>query len=136
MNSNDVASRSISITESEANASGFYRRVSQYQGTHYTIRFTPSVGRICYSVTEFIMADTMTQAAIDDAFNFDSTDDEDPFNDTNKSSRVNGTDKPASSPGQKRKAEDDDGSDSDLGIKKEVKITKKRKPIAKLDEAR
>lgn len=85
--------------------------------------------------------DTTTEAAIDDIFNFDSTDDEDPFKDTNtnnKSSRSNGDDnnKPGSSPDRKRKAEDGEGSDSDLGINKEVKITKKRKPIAKLDEAR
>ncbi|KIW20318.1 hypothetical protein PV08_00893 [Exophiala spinifera] len=80
--------------------------------------------------------DTTTQAAIDDIFNFDSTDDEDPFKDTNQTSRVNRDDKSTSDPSHKRKADNDDGSDADLGINKEVKVNKKRKPIAKLDEAR
>ena len=45
-------------------------------------------------------------------------------------------DKPTLSPrAQKRKASDDKENDI-LGLDEEVKITKKRKPIAKLDDAR
>nr|KAK5434736.1 chromosome segregation in meiosis-related protein [Exophiala xenobiotica] len=81
-------------------------------------------------------ADPITQAAVDDLFNFDSTDDEDPFNDNKKPFRAGRDDKPTLSPRHKRKAENDEEPGADLGLDEEVKITKKRKPIAKLDEAR
>ncbi len=81
-------------------------------------------------------ADPITQAAVDDVFNFDSTDDEDPFNDNKKPLRAGRDDKPTLSPRHKRKAGDNEETGADLGLDEEVKITKKRKPIAKLDEAR
>ncbi|KAK5458488.1 chromosome segregation in meiosis-related protein [Exophiala xenobiotica] len=80
-------------------------------------------------------ADPLTQAVVDDLFNFDSTDDEDPFNDNKKPSRAGRDDKPTLSPRHKRKAGDDEEPGADLGLDEEVKIAKKRKPIAKLDEA-
>lgn len=74
-------------------------------------------------------ADPLTAATVEGILNFDSTDDEDPFND-----------KPAQSGrddrSNKRKAGDDEQLAADLGLDSEVKIAKKRKPIAKLDEAR
>ncbi|EXJ80859.1 hypothetical protein A1O3_07145 [Capronia epimyces CBS 606.96] len=80
-------------------------------------------------------ADPLTSATVDDLFNFDSTDDEDPFKD--KPSSKGRDDKTTLSPRPvKRKAGDDSGFGDDLGLDEEVKITKKRKPIAKLDEAR
>ncbi|KIX02532.1 uncharacterized protein Z518_08473 [Rhinocladiella mackenziei CBS 650.93] len=78
-------------------------------------------------------ADPLTAATVNDLFNFDSTDDEDPFHD--KSWPNGRDDKTTLSPG-KRKADDDDNLGVDLGLDEEVKLIKKRKPIAKLDEAR
>lgn len=80
-------------------------------------------------------ADPITSATVDGLFNFDSTDDENPFND--KATRKPRDDKTALSPRPaKRKAGDGVDIGADLGLDEEVKITKKRKPIAKLDEAR
>ncbi|KAL2443761.1 Chromosome segregation in meiosis protein 3 [Exophiala dermatitidis] len=80
-------------------------------------------------------ADPLTAATVDDLFNFDSTDDEDPFKD--KSARKPRDDKTTLSPRPaKRKAGDNNDLGADLGLDEEVKIAKKRKPIAKLDEAR
>ena len=77
-------------------------------------------------------ADPLTAATADNLFNYDTTDDEDPFGD--QIGRVTRDDKPTLSPRQlKRKA---DGEEDGLGIDEEVQIKKKRKPIAKLDEAR
>lgn len=74
-------------------------------------------------------ADPLTAATADNLLNYDTTDDEDPFGD-----QVTRDDKPTLSPRQlKRKA---DGDEDGLGIDEEVQIKKKRKPIAKLDEAR
>ncbi|EHY59080.1 chromosome segregation in meiosis- protein [Exophiala dermatitidis] len=79
--------------------------------------------------------DPLTAATVDDLFNFDSTDDEDPFKD--KSTRKARDDKTTLSPRPaKRKAGDNNDLGADLGLDEEVKIAKKRKPIAKLDEAR
>ncbi|EXJ90419.1 hypothetical protein A1O1_03520 [Capronia coronata CBS 617.96] len=80
-------------------------------------------------------ADPLTSATVDGLFNFDSTDDEDPFKDkqTRKARDDNTTLNPRPA---KRKAGEDGGFGADLGLDEEVKITKKRKPIAKLDEAR
>lgn len=80
-------------------------------------------------------ADPITSSTVDELFNFDSTDDETPFKD--KKSRPARDDKPTLSPRRaKRQAGDHDEHGADLGLDEEVKITKKRKPIAKLDEAR
>lgn len=87
-------------------------------------------------INDEMAADPITQAAVDDVFNFDSTDDEDPFNDNKKPLRAGRDDKPTLSPRHKRKAGDNEETGADLGLDEEVKITKKRKPIAKLDEAR
>jgi len=77
-------------------------------------------------------ADPLTTATVDDLFNYDTTDDEDPFGD--RPSKAIRDDKATLSPrNAKRKV--DDGGDG-LGIDEEVQIKKKRKPIAKLDEAR
>jgi len=78
-------------------------------------------------------ADPITTTAVDDLLNFDITDDEDPFGD--KPTKQTRDDKATLSPRhQKRKADGDDNLG--LGLDEEVKITKKRKPIAKLDEER
>jgi replication fork protection complex subunit Csm3/Swi3 len=69
-------------------------------------------------------ADPVTAATVEGLFNYDSTDDErDPFND-----------KPA--PARQTAAAAGDGFGADLGLDEEVKVAKKRKPIAKLDEER
>ena len=82
-------------------------------------------------------ADPITSTTVDDLLNFDSTDDEGLFKDK-PSGRRDRDDKPTLSPrgSSKRKAEDDDDLDAKLGLTSEVQIKKKRKPIAKLDEAR
>lgn len=75
-------------------------------------------------------ADPLSEAAIDEVFNVDTSGDEDPFND--KPSRPGRDDKTTLNPRLgKRKTRD-----ADLGLDEEVKITKKRRPVAKLDEAR
>jgi hypothetical protein len=77
-------------------------------------------------------ADPLTAATADNLLNYDTTDDEDPFGDN--PSKATRDDKPTLSPKHtKRKA---DGGEDGLGIDEEVQIKKKRKPIAKLDEAR
>jgi hypothetical protein len=79
-------------------------------------------------------ADPLTAATVDNLFNYDDTDDEDLFAD--KRPTATRDDKPTLSPRHtKRKTGDHDGDDL-LGLDEEVKIVKKRKPIAKLDEAR
>jgi len=80
-------------------------------------------------------ADPITSSTVDELFDFGSSDDEDPFKD--KKSRNPRDNKTTLSPRPtKRKAEDAEEPGADLGLDEEVKITKKRKPIAKLDEAR
>jgi hypothetical protein len=80
-------------------------------------------------------ADPLTAVTVDGILNYDSTDNEDPFND--KPARTGRDDKSTLSPRRaKRKPGDDERLAADLGLDEEVKITKKRKPIAKLDEAR
>lgn len=78
-------------------------------------------------------ADPMTADVAAELLNYDLSDD-DPFNDT----PLNQTrdDKATLSPrGTKRKTLEND-NDNSLGLDEEVKITKKRKPAVKLDEAR
>lgn len=80
-------------------------------------------------------ADTITKNTVSDLLNYDISDDDDPFKDIDETLKVR-DDKSALSPrAAKRKAEDDKENDI-LGLDEEVKITKKRKPIAKLDETR
>jgi hypothetical protein len=80
-------------------------------------------------------ADPITKNTVSDLFNNDVSDDDDPFKDIDETLRVR-DDKPTLSPrAAKRKAENDKENDI-LGLDEEVKITKKRKPIAKLDETR
>lgn len=80
-------------------------------------------------------ADPLTAATVDDLLNFDDSDQEDPFNES--ASRARRHDDPLLSPHNgKRKAGDENDLDAALGLDEEVKIKKKRKPIAKLDEER
>lgn len=77
-------------------------------------------------------ADPITADVAAELLNYDVSDD-DPFNDNPQ--RTSRDDKAMLSPrGTKRKNADED--DNALGINEEVKITKKRKPAVKLDEAR
>ena len=77
-------------------------------------------------------ADLLTSNTVSDLFNYDVSDDDDPFKDID----LGTDDKPTlSRRAAKRKPVDDKENDI-LGLDEEVKITKKRKPIAKLDEPR
>ncbi|OAP60546.1 hypothetical protein AYL99_05548 [Fonsecaea erecta] len=77
-------------------------------------------------------ADPLTASTVDGLLNLDNFDYDDPFND--RPTQQDGVEGLSSSPGFKRKA--DDLLDASLGLDEEVKVTKKRKPISKLDEAR
>jgi hypothetical protein len=80
-------------------------------------------------------ADPVTKNTVSDLLSYDVSDEDDPFKDIDETLRIR-DDKSALSPrAAKRKAEDDKENDI-LGIDEEVKIHKKRKPIAKLDETR
>jgi hypothetical protein len=109
---------------------------SRHQRSSITIEQPTSTEQQLNPKNDEMAANPITQAAVDDLFNFDSTDDENPFNDNQKPSRAGRDDKPTLSPRHKRKAENDEEPGADLGLDEEVKITKRRKPIAKLDEAR
>ncbi|EXJ67971.1 uncharacterized protein A1O5_08585 [Cladophialophora psammophila CBS 110553] len=77
-------------------------------------------------------ADSLTAATVDSLLNLDNSDYEDSSN--HRPPRRDRDDSPTSSPHGKRKAIDD--LDASLGLDEEVKVTKRRKPISKLDEAR
>lgn len=80
-------------------------------------------------------ADPITKNTVSDLLNYGVSDDDDPFKDIDETLRIR-DDKITLSPrAAKRKAEYDKENDI-LGLDEEVKITKKRKPIAKLDETR
>jgi hypothetical protein len=80
-------------------------------------------------------ADPITQNTVSHLLNYDISDDDDPFKDIDEALRVR-EDKATLSPrAVKRKAENNKENDV-LGLDEEVTITKKRKPIAKLDETR
>ena len=80
-------------------------------------------------------ADPLTAATIDELLNFDSSGDEETLRD--KPSRGIRDDKSTLSPGHgKRKVGETIDLGASLGLDEEVKIAKKRKPIAKLDEER
>jgi hypothetical protein len=80
-------------------------------------------------------ADPITRNTVSDLLNYDVSDDDGLFKDIDEALRL-GDDKPILSPrAVKRKT--GNGKENDiLGLDEEVKITKKRKPIAKLDETR
>ena len=82
-------------------------------------------------------ADPVTENTVSDLLNYDVSDDDDddPFHDV-AANRPSRDDKATLSPrAAKRKATADKENDV-LGLDEEVKVVKKRKPIAKLDEAR
>ena len=82
-------------------------------------------------------ADPVTANTVSDLLNYDILSDDDLFND-NPSTKNKRDDKATLSPrATKRKANDIDVEyNGGLGLDEEVKITKKRAPIAKLDEQR
>ena len=79
-------------------------------------------------------ADPITSTTVDDILDYNFSDDDDPFAD--KPLRQTRDDKPTLSPRAAKRKFDDDKENFGLGLNKEVKITKKRKPVVKLDEAR
>ena len=82
-------------------------------------------------------ADPLTHSTVDELLNFDFSDEDDPFND--RPNAKGRDDKSTLSPrAAKRKANDDYKEHSEFGpaVDEEVKIVKKRKPIAKLDQVR
>jgi hypothetical protein len=90
---------------------------------------------ISFHQQKAMAADPITKNTVSDLLNYGVSEDDDPFKDIDETLRVR-DDKGTLSPrAAKRKAEDDKENDI-LGLDEEVKITKKRKPIAKLDETR
>lgn len=79
-------------------------------------------------------ADPITTSTVDHLLDFDFSDGEDPFAD-NALTRTR-DDKATLSPRAAKRKLDEDKENLGLGLDEEVKITKKRKPIAKLDETR
>jgi replication fork protection complex subunit Csm3/Swi3 len=77
--------------------------------------------------------DPITVKTVDDIFNFDPSD-EDPFTDNPITNTRD--DKATLSPRAAKRKLDQDRENLGLGLDEEVKITKKRKSIVKLDEAR
>jgi hypothetical protein len=80
-------------------------------------------------------ADPITKDTVSDLLNYDVSDDDDPFKDIDQTLQIR-DDKPTLSPRAVKRKADDDKENDILGLDEEVKITKKRKPIAKLDETR
>ena len=80
-------------------------------------------------------ADPVTKNTVSDLLNYDISDNDDPFQDIDQTLRIRDEKVTLSPRAVKRKAANDKGNDI-LGLDEEVKITKKRKPIAKLDETR
>lgn len=80
-------------------------------------------------------ADVSTRDAIDDVFYDGFSDLDDNFND-NPTLMDQRDDKPTLSPRAAKRKAGEDGDAFGLGLDEEVKIAKKRAPIAKLDEAR
>lgn len=79
--------------------------------------------------------DASTRDAIDDVFYDGFSDLDDTFND-NPTLKDQRDDKPTLSPRAPKRKAAEDGDAFGLGLDEEVKIAKKRAPIAKLDEAR
>ena len=80
-------------------------------------------------------ADPITKNTVSDLLNYDVSDNDDPFKDIDKTFQLRDDKSTLSPRAAKRKAGHDMENDI-LGLDEEVKITKKRKPIAKLDETR
>ena len=80
-------------------------------------------------------ADPITKNTVSDLLNYDMSDDDDPFKDIDRTLQIRDDKSTLSPRAAKRKANNDKDNDI-LGLDEEVKITKKRKPIAKLDETR
>jgi hypothetical protein len=78
-------------------------------------------------------ADPITADAAAELLNYDLSDD-DPFNDNPQTKSRD--DKAVLSPRSTKRKAPGDNNDNSLGLDEEVKITKKRKPTVKLDEAR
>jgi len=79
-------------------------------------------------------ADPITNTTVGELLNYDVSDDDDPFADIARSKpRV---DRITLSPHAAKRKADNDKENFGLGLDEEVKITKKRKPVAKLDETR
>jgi hypothetical protein len=79
-------------------------------------------------------ADPITNSTIGQILNYDVSDDDDPFADIARSKpRV---DRNTLSPHAAKRKADNDKENFGLGLDEEVKITKKRKPVVKLDETR
>lgn len=79
-------------------------------------------------------ADPLTAKTVDALLNSDWSDDDDLFADKPVKGRRD--DEAALSPRSAKRRAEDDKENFGLGLDEEVKVTKKRKPIAKLDEAR
>ncbi|RMD41429.1 hypothetical protein DV735_g3712, partial [Chaetothyriales sp. CBS 134920] len=77
-------------------------------------------------------ADPVTASTVDDLLDYNFSDLEDPFSEKPNNPK---TRSPSSAAAAKRKL-DEDKKNLSLGIDEEVKVVKKRQPIAKLDEAR
>lgn len=90
---------------------------------------------ISFHQQKVMAADPITKNTVSDLLNYGVSDDDDPFKDIDETLRVRDDKSTLSPRAAKRKAEDDKENDI-LGLDEEVKITKKRKPIAKLDETR
>ena len=81
-------------------------------------------------------ADHITHNTVSELFNHNYDDDHDPFRDIDTTFRDSSDDKATLSPRAAKRKLDAEEEKFGLGLDEEVKITKKRKPIAKLDEAR
>lgn len=79
-------------------------------------------------------ADPITAMTVDELLNYNISDDDDPFADDYQAQK--GANKQTLSPRSAKRKAEDDKENNDLGLDEEVKIVKKRKPVAKLDEAR
>ena len=82
-------------------------------------------------------ADPITKSTVDQLLTYNFSDDDDPFGPQLQTKQRD--DKATLSPrAHKRRLNDDDKENfgRGLGLDEEVKIVKKRKPIARLDEAR
>ena len=80
-------------------------------------------------------ADPLTKSTVSNLLRDDFEDEDDVFNDIDKALELRDGKTTLTPPTAKRKADSDRENDI-LGLDQEVKITKRRKQIAKLDEAR
>lgn len=80
-------------------------------------------------------ADPITKTTVSRLLNYDMSDDDDPFQNIEQTLQVR-DDKLTPSPRAVKRKADNDKENDILGLDEEVKVTKKRKPIPKLDETR